>query len=285
MWDTKLMTTNSFLNYFSEIQRRWLYLEPVFCRGVFPNEKAAFMTTHNEIISKLSQAKSLKSIVQFATKKGLVENLERILQRLQSSQKALSSYLEEKRDSFSRFFFLGDDDLLEILGQKLAVENHLRKLFAGIAALEIKTDIESYAITIKSLTGEKIPLSNNILIQETPENWLTELSNEVKKILKNLLRSSKNDPESLPGQIMCLKEQISFCEKAEKAITKPGALDSLKTQLTNQIAQFAGSKSSDSDPVLNEKITALILDAVHHRIVFQFFNRNFLNYREKILIK
>lgn len=32
-------------------------------------------------------------------------------------QKALNDFLEEKRSKFSRFYFIGDDDLLEILGQ------------------------------------------------------------------------------------------------------------------------------------------------------------------------
>lgn len=40
-----------------------------------------------------------------------------ILDQLDRCQKALNDYLEEKRSKFSRFYFIGDDDLLEILGQ------------------------------------------------------------------------------------------------------------------------------------------------------------------------
>lgn len=37
-----------------------------------------------------------------------------MLQQLDICQKALSNYLEDKRSAFPRFYFIGDDDLLEV---------------------------------------------------------------------------------------------------------------------------------------------------------------------------
>lgn len=42
--------------------------------------------------------------------------------------------LQEKRSAFPRFYFIGDDDLLEILGQATnptVIQSHLKKLFGG----------------------------------------------------------------------------------------------------------------------------------------------------------
>ena len=53
-------------------------------------------------------------------------------------QKALNEFLEQKRDKFPRFYFISDDDLLEILGQSrnvTVIQSHLKKLFMGIHAV------------------------------------------------------------------------------------------------------------------------------------------------------
>jgi hypothetical protein len=47
-------------------------------------------------------------------------------------KRLLIKYIQVKRVAFPRFYFLGDDDMLEILGQSTnpaIIQNHLKKLF------------------------------------------------------------------------------------------------------------------------------------------------------------
>ena len=42
---------------------------------------------------------------------------------LQKIQKALGDYLEKQRQNFARFYFVGDEDLLEIIGNSKEIKN------------------------------------------------------------------------------------------------------------------------------------------------------------------
>ena len=55
-------------------------------------------------------------VVSLCSVAGIKDTLDQILDQLERCQKALNDFLEEKRGKFPRFYFLGDDDLLEILG-------------------------------------------------------------------------------------------------------------------------------------------------------------------------
>jgi len=79
--------------------------------------------------------------------------------------------MQEKRSLFPRFYFIGDDDLLEILGQATnpaVIQTHLKKLFAGIHSVQFDDD-KSHILAMKSLDGEVVPLRNKIQINPKVE--------------------------------------------------------------------------------------------------------------------
>ena len=184
-----------------------------------------------------------------------------MLERLERCQKSLNDFLEEKRNSFPRFYFVGDEDLLAILGQAnkpSVVQTHLKKLFAGIHSVNFDSEGRSI-LTMNSVQGEVVPLKNPIRISSEVEGWLNQLHKEMKNTLKIQLEecvtegrkaNGSLDPLKYPSQVyilhptitycikvLCLGEAILFCEKCESAIKSSG-LEKFLSSLENQLESY-----------------------------------------------
>ena len=84
--------------------------------------------------------------VQAGITPGWLEIFQSCNQTLEKVQQSLADYLEVKRTAFPRFYFLSDDELLEILSQSKnprAVQPHLQKCFDGIASLEFGEGLQA----------------------------------------------------------------------------------------------------------------------------------------------
>jgi dynein heavy chain len=83
----------------------------------------------------MKQAKDNPEVISLCPEARLRDNLREANKLLEQVQKGLSEYLETKRMAFPRFYFLSDDELLQILSQTKdpkAVQPHLRKCFENI---------------------------------------------------------------------------------------------------------------------------------------------------------
>ncbi len=91
---------------------------------------------------------------------GIQRSLERLADLLSKVQKALGEYLERERASFPRFYFVGDEDLLEIIGNSknvARIQRHFKKMFAGIASVVLSDD-GSDILGMTSNEGEEVSL-------------------------------------------------------------------------------------------------------------------------------
>lgn len=71
----------------------------------------------------------------------LFNKLTKMNDKLELIQRALERYLETKRYVFPRFYFISNDDMLEILGngkKPEAIQPHLKKLFDNLTKIKIQ---------------------------------------------------------------------------------------------------------------------------------------------------
>ncbi|XP_064157010.1 dynein cytoplasmic 2 heavy chain 1 isoform X2 [Anguilla rostrata] len=278
LWETRLADLDEYLHNLNAIQRKWVYLEPIFGRGALPREQARFKRVDEDFRSIMADVQRDSRVMSLAARVGIRNSLITILDQLQRCQKSLNEFLEEKRSAFPRFYFIGDDDLLEILGQATnpaVIQSHLKKLFAGISSVDFDEGYQNIT-AMKSLEGEVVLLRNMIRISNDVEVWLSNLSVEMKETLKQLLcecvmagKRGDVDPSRYPSQILCLAEQIQFTEDVEKAIHHQ-SLQQLELELMAKLEHYTSVDSSTEDTggadssVLQLKLKALILDIIHN---------------------
>lgn len=83
----------------------------------------------------MNYCKLTMQVLKVCQMDGLLEKLQDGNKNLDMIQRELNNYLERKRERFARFYFLSNDELLEILSQTkepTAVQPHLRKVFENI---------------------------------------------------------------------------------------------------------------------------------------------------------
>ncbi|KAI6079846.1 Cytoplasmic dynein 2 heavy chain 1 [Aix galericulata] len=280
VWEKKMADLDEFLQNLNLIQRKWVYLEPIFGRGALPKEQARFNRVDEDFRSVMSDIKRDNRIISLNARTGLRSILITLLDQLQRCQRSLNEFLEEKRSAFPRFYFIGDDDLLEILGQSMnpsVIQSHLKKLFAGINSVSFDEEFK-YIVAMKSVEGETVPLRNKVLLSSDVEVWLNGLALEMKETLKKMLldcidagKKSQGsiDPSLFPSQILSLAEQIQFTEDVESAI-KDHNLQQLELELMAKLEHYTSIDTSMEDSgntesgILELKLKALILDIIHN---------------------
>ena len=78
-------------------QRKWLYLQPIFCRGALPQEQGRFKNLDGQFCGILEGIRSDPKVVSLTAVYNIRDTLAAIRDQLERCQKALSDFLEEKR--------------------------------------------------------------------------------------------------------------------------------------------------------------------------------------------
>ena len=111
-----------------------------------------------EFLTLMKKVAKTPLIVDVLNIQGVQRQLERLADLLGKIQKALGEYLERERASFPRFYFVGDEDLLEIIGNSKSIpklQKHFKKMFAGVAAIVLNEE-ENVVTGLSSKEGEEV---------------------------------------------------------------------------------------------------------------------------------
>lgn len=123
----------------------------------------------------------------------------------------------------SRFYFVGDEDLLEIIGNSKNVaklQKHFKKMFAGVSSILLNED-NTVVLGISSREGEEIVYKTPVSITEHPKinEWLTLVEKEMRVTLAKLLAESVTEVTSFnKGTAVDLNQYIDWIDRYQVGI-------------------------------------------------------------------
>ena len=285
-WDKKLRLVSEVIEEWLAVQRQWLSLQPIFAspdiNKQLPAEGKRFANVNKTWRLIMSQVHSSPHVLAFCDSVSLLQKLQEANKMLDLVQKRLSDYLDQKRASFARFYFLSNDELLQILSQTqdpTAVQPHLKKCFDNIDRLEFTENQE--IVAMYSAKKEKVPFTTAIATQgRNVENWLGDVQEEMKHTLVDVMKDAIADYPTKPrtqwvrdwcGQAVLNGSQFHWTKDVEEALAKDG-LEGIKAYhkfLISQLMDMVELVRSDLTKVERITMGALIVLDVHARDVLE----------------
>ncbi|CAM9242548.1 unnamed protein product, partial [Chrysoparadoxa australica] len=293
LWEDRLTKLQAILDAWLEVQRRWVYLAGIFfgaadIKAQLPAEHARFKSVDNEFIQLMRRVSHKPAVLEVLGMDNLLRQLERQDSIMTKIQKALGEYLERQRAAFSRFYFVGDEDLLEIIGNSKEpgkVIKHLSKMFASMSNLTLEGEGDALvAAFMISKDAEEVRLTEQVPIAgQVVKDWLGGLEKEMHRTLATLLMQATEESKGLegdafvkwvgrfPAQIVALAVQVSWSAAVDAALKSvndnPRHTTWPPQVLLGQLELMAESVLLDVPPQLRKKYEQLVTEMVHKRDV------------------
>jgi dynein heavy chain len=290
-WSDLLVYMSEALDEWLKCQRAWLYLQPIFdspdIMKQLPAESKRFKSVDTAWRNVMKSTHENPHALTSLSRDGLLDKWMEANRNLDIVQKGLDDYLETKRSIFSRFYFLSNDELLEILSQTkdpTRVQPFLRKVFENMCSLNFQEDLTVTAMF--SDEGEMIPFADAFGVKgKNVELWMCEVEASMFKGVRAVVHDAiaayqgtggteRNDWISEhPAQAILNGSQVHWTAEAESGLdsgTLQDCFNMLGRQLMNTVALVRSGLSKEKMTTVG----ALIVLDVHQKDIVENLLQN-----------
>ncbi|KAL7890701.1 hypothetical protein AOLI_G00001770 [Acnodon oligacanthus] len=305
-WQRHLMLADLVIATWLAVQRTWAHLQSIFTnsediRNQLARDAERFHGIHLDFQELMTNIVKTANVIEVTNQPGYLEKLETLQQRLSVCEKALAEYLETKRLTFPRFYFVSAADLLEIVSkgtQPRQVTRHLLKLFDNLADLKFRDEerdederIEA-AVGMYSREGEYVPFSEPCICEGQAECWLGGLElamrSTVRHEISEAVAAYEDKPREhwlldYPAQVALTGSQIWWATDVGIAFERveEGFETALKDYNKKQISQLNSLINmllGELTPGDRQKIMTLCTIDVHARdVVAKLISQKVMN--------
>lgn len=288
-WYAKITRVNRTLEEWGKVQAEWLYLLPIFSSkdivAQMPEEGSLFRQVNSTYVRYMTAVNRDPRVLEIASAKGLLENLIDCTDMLEKINDGVVKYLEKKRLFFARFFFLSNDEMLEILSETkdpLRVQPHLTKCFEAINRLKFDSSLQIHGMY--SQETEYVAFLQTINTEEAKgsvEKWLVQVEEQmiasVRDEIEKSWRDYKNTPriqwvQNWPGQVVLAVSQTYWTSKVHSVLQtgNVGVVSEYVDELRRSLEDIVNLIRDPSlDKLRRITIKALIVIDVHAKDVVE----------------
>lgn len=276
------------LDQWTRVQHRKLYLEPIFSypeiETRLSQETLLYLEGTNVLLNINNRFTENPSFQEIKNSSDLLQILSEANEKLEEAIKRIKDYLDIKRLSFTRFFFLEDSEIQKILFESNNTEKRhtlVKKCFAGIE--QLKFNKSNCIRGIIGHYGEILYLNNSVSLStdtKCEEQWLIQLEEEMKDaIQKNILQyypSINGNSTFVPVNnfssmaIVCSLQLYWTCS-VEKCFTSLNItkLNSLFATYTNGIISITNELKRDLTRKRRNLLISLVIIVMAHKEIIK----------------
>ena len=300
---TQLSDTSDTLERWFKVQLLWCSLESVFTGGdiakQMPLEAKKFAKIDKDFGKVMARAHETANVVACCSNEILKTSLPVMYSELEKCQKSLEGYLEQKRNSFPRFYFVSNSVLLQILSKgsdPLAIQPFYETIFESIAKVvhdkADKTLITDYISRFKD-DHEILPFLTPVVARGNIEDWLASMLTSQCSTMKDFCRMCALSALDMGGangirgfvdgqcaqyallgiQIMWTAEcqsALELCKHKKNVMTDTNKHNlAVLTELSKWCLEDLGTRMK------RQKIETLVTIQVHQRDAFSDINQQY----------
>jgi len=178
------------------------------------------------VLQVMANANRNPKILEQCLNPNIMDKLSWLECRLDVSQKELNSYITEKRNSFPRFYFISDNDLLFVYGNpdpsaiqerivRVRIPNEFRntrrlvfrpiktrsirirrehvlfQIFDNIKSLNYELNDQSHAVTsMTTCNGEVLKFKNDVIVKNAVDRWMLKVIDQMRKSNRFLIKKA-----------------------------------------------------------------------------------------------